>query len=194
MKKIGKIFLIILLLTPLVFAEPIPSFVTKGTYAIYDINATVSAQGMSMSITGTMKWEVKDRTSNLMIIDVSTSLSAGPMKFEYEYEIHVNPNTGKVIKVKPIKGAPAPGAGIQEFSKTIFWYPTNVKVGSKINLPGGGILTIVGEEIVTDKSGKAWNCWKGVTEEGVEIYFDKSTGLPIKVHYSQTAPGGTIVF
>lgn len=194
-KNLALLMLVMsLVLLPVAYSTPVPSYFSKGTYAKYDLKMTAQAKGIQMTITGETGWEVLERTSTDLILLVYGKAEFMGFNVEYKYKVYIDPNTGKVKKVEWIQSTggqqkPLPGT---EITGEGMWLPTDVKEGSKIVVGKGKTATIVGTEVVKDASGKSWVCWKAVTDEGMEIYYDKTTGLLIKIYFSKTMETGQV--
>jgi len=192
-KLIIALLAVSLILMPAVYSPPVPSYFSKGTYAKYDLKMTAQAKGLQMTVTGELGWEVVERTSTDIVFLVYGKATFMGFKIEYKYKLYMDPNTGNVKKVewiqttggkKPLPGTDITGEGL--------WIPTDVKEGSKVVVGKGKTATIVGTEVVKDASGKSWVCWKAVTNEGIEMYYDKASGLLIKMYFSKTMETGKV--
>ena len=195
----GRVSLLALLcaalLLPQALAAPAPQWCVKGAYAKYDLKMTIQVGGSQATATGEMGWEVVERTSSDLVLLVHTKVSvSGLGTMEYKYKVYMDPSTGEVKKIERVgpgggQQIPMPAGGVTSEGA---WAPTDIKEGSKVSLGRGRTATVVGAEDVTDASGRRWSCWKAVTSEGLELYFDKLTGLLIKMYLSKKTPRGQI--
>jgi len=184
-EKMRYVFLLFLLIS-MVFIEltavPPPAELTAGKYAEYDINFTMS-NTVSLSFTGTFRFEVEERTPSLMKVLVTISFQT-PFNIQIKLRYKVNPNTGEIIDVETVQGVGRrlPRELMGGLSMDGFWISKDANVGSTFNI-GKTTATIIGSESVTAENGVTYDCWKAETStQGGKIYyyFEKSTGLLIK--------------
>lgn len=108
---------------------------------------------------------------------------------EYKYKMYVDRATGKIKKIVFAKN---PGGLDVSNIALENWWQTNIQLGSTIKIGKYVTAKVVGEATVKDVKGRQWVCWKAVNNEGTEYYYDKATGLPIKLYCKRIQGGDQI--